>query len=104
MRGLYYFLLVSNFGEEVPYIDKTPKTTADYNHPNSPKGLIYQKIINDFTSAIDLLPTRSEMKTKYNTYCRATKGSAQGFLAKVYMYSPFSIGVNLPNLTKPSNF
>jgi len=84
LRGLYYFILVQAFGD-VPLITDAPETiTNEYLYPKrAPKEEVYQQIIQDLTDAMNLLPVRE-------TYSgadigRASKGSATGLLAKVYL-------------------
>jgi len=83
LRANYYFILVRYFGD-VPLIT-TPQSTTDTNYYPSrvDKQQIYNLIVQDLKDAIDLLPTR-------DTYTgadvgRASKGSAVGLLAKVYL-------------------
>ena len=87
LRALYYFTLVRVYGG-VPRIDKVfsadsvAQVTASYVRAS--KDDIYNLIISDLTDAINKLP----LKTAYSNadIGRATKGAAQGLLAKVYMY------------------
>ncbi len=87
LRAFYYFNLVRVFGD-IPKIDRVfsadsaSAITAAY--VRSPKSEIYDLIIADLTDAIAKLP----LKTSYpsSDLARASKGAAQGLLAKVYMY------------------
>lgn len=88
LRGFYYMHLVQLFGETVPLVIKPVKDDADYYPTNSNKGEIYAQIISDFQLAADLLPLRSVMYADVAKIGRATKGTAQGYLAKAYMYRP----------------
>lgn len=82
LRAHYYFILIRLFGD-VPLIT-VPQTPEDDLRPaRTPKAQVYDLIISDLKKAIDLLPIRS-------TYTgadvgRASKGSAVGMLAKVYL-------------------
>lgn len=82
LRATYYFILVRLFGD-VPLIT-VPQTPADDLRPaRTSKTDVYDLIIKDYTEAIELLPAKG-------TYLgadigRATKGSAAGMLAKVYL-------------------
>lgn len=88
LRGLLYMHLVMLFGETVPLIKTPVKSNADYYPTNSKPGEIYALIISDFQQAADLLPLRSEMYSNAAFIGRATKGAAQSYLAKAYMYRP----------------
>jgi starch-binding outer membrane protein, SusD/RagB family len=87
LRAFYYFNLVKCFGG-VPKIDRvfnadsSAQITASYTRAT--KDEIYDLIISDLTDAAARLP----LKTAYAAadLGRATKGAAQGMLAKVYMY------------------
>ena len=82
LRANYYFILVRYFGD-LPIIT-TPQSPSDNLYPTrSPKQDVYNLIIQDLKDAINLLPSR-------DTYSgadvgRASKGSAVGLLAKVYL-------------------
>lgn len=88
MRGFFYLQLGLNFGEEVPFTDQTPKNRDDFFLANSPKGFLYQRIIEDFQTAAELLPIREDMYSIPENIGRATKGAALGYLGKTYMYRP----------------
>jgi starch-binding outer membrane protein, SusD/RagB family len=87
LRAWFYFNLVKCYGG-VPKIDKVfssdsvAQITAAYTRAT--KDEIYNLIISDLTEAAANLPA----KTAYAPadLGRATKGAAQGLLAKVYMY------------------
>lgn len=79
LRGLHYFNLVRIFGT-VPLITAQLKDTKpeNINAGNSTIDAIYTQITKDLTDAISNLP-------KDNATGRATKGAAEGLLAKVYL-------------------
>ncbi len=82
LRGLYYFILVRYFGD-VPLITE-PQVQGDNLRPaRVDKSLVYDLIIEDLTTAKDLLPEKSSYSS--NDRGRATKGAAAGLLAKVYL-------------------
>jgi len=85
LRALYYFDLVRAFGE-VPLIESayTDPETAREGVPKSSEEDIYNFIIADLNAAIDALPLKSEYPG--SELGRATKGAAQGLLAKVYLF------------------
>jgi starch-binding outer membrane protein, SusD/RagB family len=77
LRGLYYFHLVDMFGS-VPL----PTHIADV----LPQGTIaegWERVINDFKSASDLLPVKYDQ----GNVGRATKGAALAFLGKAYLFN-----------------
>jgi len=76
LRALNYFWLVRSFGaipiQEINLVERAPTVE------------VYEYIEQDLLDAIDALPLKSEYA---NTELgRATKGAAQGLLAKVYLY------------------
>jgi len=82
LRGLYYFNLVRLFGD-VPLI-LVPQAPGDNLRPTrTPKAEVYNQIIKDLTEAIDQLPARETYALSDKG--RASKGSAAGLLAKVYL-------------------
>lgn len=85
LRAFYYFDLVRAFGE-VPLIDQvyTDPEEARNAVEKSPEDVIYDFIIQDLTDAISVLPLKSEYPAA--DLGRATKGAAQGLLAKVYLF------------------
>jgi hypothetical protein len=82
LRALYYFNLVRLFGD-VPLITKPQVVGDDLKVKRSPKADVYALIIQDLTDAIAALPAA----TSYSgaDIGRASKGSATGLLAKVYL-------------------
>lgn len=81
-RAYYNFELTNVFGD-VPLRDHDPKP-SEYNIPKSSHADVVKLIISDLETAILKLPTRSEWGTA--GLGRVTKGTAQGLLAKVYLY------------------
>lgn len=88
LRGIYYLHLCSIFGETIPLIQAPVKSSADYYPTNSKAGEIYALIISDFQKAKGYLPAKSDLYADASNIGRATKGAAQGYLAKAYMYRP----------------
>lgn len=82
MRALYYFWLVRLFGD-VPLITEPQTLASDYRVPRTPKVEVYAQIIKDLEDAISALPPRETYTG--NDIGRASKGSAVGLLAKVYL-------------------
>ena len=85
LRAFYYFNLVRAFGE-VPLVENayTDPETARNAVPKSSEEDIYNFIIADLTAAISVLPLKSEYPS--SELGRATRGAAQGMLAKVYLF------------------
>lgn len=78
MRALYYFFLVTRFGN-VPLITEIPTTTE--GQPISPSDAIYDLIVSDLQSAsASLLPKGVEVNG------RATREAAIAMLGKVYLF------------------
>ncbi len=82
VRANYYFNLVRAFGD-VPLILKQSESTDDFLVKRTPTQEVYQSIIDDLEIAVKQLP----LKSTYNAddVGRASKGAAQGLLAKVHL-------------------
>ncbi len=82
LRAYAYFMLVRNYGR-VPIIDTViTKSAAEANVPQSQPAAVYQFIEADLTYAAANLPNSYDAKF----VGRATRGAANGLLAKVYLY------------------
>ena len=78
LRALYYFFLVTRFGD-VPMPITIPEGTLGL--PRTPKEEVYQQIVEDLQDASNtLLEKGAEQKG------RATKGAAIAMLGKVYLF------------------
>jgi hypothetical protein len=82
LRATYYFILVRLFGD-VPLITVPQTPEGDLRPARTPKSQVYDLIIKDLTEAIILLPSKDTYKG--SDVGRASKGSAAGMLAKVYL-------------------
>jgi hypothetical protein len=82
LRGLYYFILARMFGD-VPLILKSQAPGDDLRPVRTETNLVYEQIINDLEKAKNLLPARESYSTAEKG--RASKGSATGLLAKVFL-------------------
>jgi len=82
LRAHYYFILVRLFGD-VPLITEPQTPEDDLRPARAPKAQVYELIVADLKKAIDLLPARSAYTGA--DVGRASKGSAAGLLAKVYL-------------------
>lgn len=80
LRALCYFDLVRGFGN-IPLVTTLD---PDVKQPQATPAEVYQLIIDDLTFAAANLPTRAQITSEQNG--RATKGSADGMLAKVYLF------------------
>ncbi|WP_321478977.1 RagB/SusD family nutrient uptake outer membrane protein [uncultured Bacteroides sp.] len=83
IRAFHYFELVKNFGG-VPIVLKKLMPSEVKGIKRSSVAEVYQQIEKDLTEAIPDLPKRSEYAPV--DMGRATKGAAQGYLGKVYLY------------------
>ena len=90
LRGLSRFYLVYFFGDEIPDRDYTTTGGDDYLLPPAEPGQIYQRMVQDFKDASELLTEWNYEGTADEG--RATKGSALAFLAKAYMGRPILDG------------
>jgi len=82
LRAHYYFILVRFFGD-VPLTLKPVEPGDDLRPFRTPKAEIYNQIISDLNQAITLLPPKEQYSG--SDVGRASKGSAVGMLAKVYL-------------------
>lgn len=82
LRAIHYFWLVRSFGP-VPLVEE-PLSSDQHNKVRLSEEEIYAFIERELQEAMELLPKKSEYQSR--DLGRATKGSAQGFLAKVYLY------------------
>ena len=81
LRAKFYFDLVRLFGR-IPFIDHTLGASEYYEIDQVSQEKVYELIIDDLESAIEVLP---ETVNSANTG-RATKGAAQALLARVYLF------------------
>ncbi|TDH23067.1 RagB/SusD family nutrient uptake outer membrane protein [Segetibacter sp. 3557_3] len=85
LRGFYYFNLVRAFGG-VPKVVRVPEpaeVNSDEFQTRASVADIYAVILEDLQFAVDNLSVKGTAGTQLG---RATKGAAQSYLAKVYMY------------------
>nr|MBX2871357.1 RagB/SusD family nutrient uptake outer membrane protein [Saprospiraceae bacterium] len=81
LRAYFYFNLVRWFGD-LPLITK-PLEASEFEQERVPAADIYALIKQDLRDAIDQLPLKSKYPSQ--ELGRATKGAAQGLLAKVHL-------------------
>lgn len=83
LRGYYYLLLVSNFGD-VPLILQSTSSPylEDLNLPRTSAQLVYEQIIKDMTYAADHVDHISDIKHGG----RVSKSAAYGMMARVHLY------------------
>jgi hypothetical protein len=91
LRGFSRFYLTFFFGDEIPDRDYAV-SSSDFYAMSAEKGVIYQRMVDDFKNAANLLPLRSVMYADPSNIGRATKGAAQAMLAKAYMGRPILDG------------
>lgn len=82
LRAYFYFFLVRGWGD-VPLITKE-LSSNEYKQESNPASDIYDLIIDDLESAIEVLPSKSGYSD--SDLGRATQGAAQGLLAKVFLF------------------
>ena len=82
MRAWYYFNLVKTFGD-VPLV--LSSDLQSYDMSRTPKEEVWAQIIKDLTEAEAVLPEASEYSA--DDHGRATKGAAQAYLGKAYLYT-----------------
>lgn len=82
LRGMYYFLLVSNFGD-VPL--RTVPSNSDSEAmmiASSPEAEVWKQVEEDFKEAEKYLPVERDA----SELGRATRGAAIAYLGKTYIY------------------
>lgn len=79
LRALYYFFIVTRFGD-APLITTLPPEDG-VGLPKNSSDEIYAQIINDLQEAIPTLKPKGEEENG-----RATRGAAQALLGKVYLF------------------
>ena len=84
IRGYAYFTLTNLFGD-VPLIIEPQQSITQVLLPRTAKAQIITQIISDFKQAKSLLPSVKEYRGTTNLG-RASKGAAQAFLGKLYVY------------------
>lgn len=85
LRGLYYFNLVRFFGG-VPKVIRVPdpaEGNSDEFQTRASAADIYNIVFEDLQFAVDNLPLKGDAGSQTG---RATKGAAQSYLAKAYLY------------------
>lgn len=83
LRGMYYFLLVSNYGDVPLRLVPAFEDPDGANKPSSPEADVWKQVIADFKVAKENLPvTRPASEAG-----RATKGAAIAFLGKALVYT-----------------
>jgi len=82
LRAYYYFFLVRAYGG-VPEITE-PLQPSEFEQSRASQEAIYSLIEEDLTDAISNLPPRSQYADAQMG--RATKGAAEGLLAKVHLF------------------
>ncbi|WP_372774304.1 RagB/SusD family nutrient uptake outer membrane protein [Mangrovibacterium sp.] len=83
IRAYCYLELVTLFGG-VPLMTVNPVGEAEYHKPRATAAEIYDQIEQDLTEAILDLPLKSAYSE--NEKFRFSKGTAQAFLGKAYLY------------------
>jgi starch-binding outer membrane protein, SusD/RagB family len=82
LRAHYYFILTEFFGD-VPLVLQPVEPGGDLRPFRTSKATVNNQIISDLNKAITLLPPREQYSGA--DVGRASKGSAIGMLAKVYL-------------------
>src|SRR5690606_1591974 len=81
LRAYNYFILVTLYGD-VPLI-----TNVQYESDEivrDPKALVFEQVIMDLKEAAEVLPLRVDLAP--DELGRITKGAAQAYLGKVFLY------------------
>lgn len=83
LRGLYYFLLVTNYGDVPLRLVPAGDDPDGVMKSSSPAADVWQQVIADFTTAKQYLPVTRPSSEKG----RATKGAAIAYLGKSLVYT-----------------
>lgn len=81
LRGYFYFLLVSNFGD-VPLVITPTKDLDNLKVARTPSAEVYKRITEDMETAFPLVKTAAELG--YGG--RVSKSAVAGILARVYLH------------------
>ncbi|QYH39567.1 MULTISPECIES: RagB/SusD family nutrient uptake outer membrane protein [Algoriphagus] len=86
VRALNHFNLTNYFGD-VPLVLRATAAPIDESYfvSRDPKSTVLQRVQQDLTEAISLLP--ASYSSNNNTRHRATRGAAQALLARLYLYT-----------------
>lgn len=84
LRAYCYFELVKSFGG-VPLVTNVPDPQAVISVPRSTKDQCFAQIVKDLSEAAAVLPERAALSA--DQIGRATKGAANAYLAKAYLYT-----------------
>ncbi|MEN0054941.1 MAG: RagB/SusD family nutrient uptake outer membrane protein [Mucilaginibacter sp.] len=82
IRAFCYFNLVQLYGG-VPLVTASVDAGSDFYQPRASVDEVYALIFSDLADAVTNLPTRTTQPAA--EFYRATKGAAQGYLAKAYL-------------------
>lgn len=88
LRGFFNLMLCSMYGETIPLYTSVISSNNDYYPANAKPGEVYAAIVADFLKAATLLPERSKMYANSALIGRATKGAAEAYLARTYLWRP----------------
>lgn len=81
LRGYFYFLLVSNFGD-VPLLLESTKSVSGNLVARTPSRAVYEQIVQDMETAFSLVMTAGEV----GHGGRVNKSAVAGMLARVYIH------------------
>jgi starch-binding outer membrane protein, SusD/RagB family len=85
LRAFYYFHLVTMFGEEVPLVIETPKSSSDYFVAAAQPGQVWDLIVSDLEFAKTALWTQERYAT-IGELGRASSGAAAAMLGKTHLF------------------
>jgi hypothetical protein len=80
IRAWYYFILTQVYGDVVLSLRSLGKDSSSYQLPRTAKAIVTDSILSDLNFAIANLPD-----TAYSPSGHIVKGTALGYLAKVYL-------------------
>ncbi|SEA80962.1 Starch-binding associating with outer membrane [Pedobacter hartonius] len=82
LRAFCYFNLVQLYGG-VPLTISSVNASSDFYQPRNSVDEVYKQIFSDLQDGVTQLPARTAQPA--TEFYRATKGAAQGYLAKAYL-------------------
>jgi len=103
LRGYLHFMLLRWYGE-VPILLSTTKSSdpEEVKVERDPLPQVYEQVISDLTFAAENLPMSYD--NNVFTRGRATKGAAQGILAKVYLRRAYTSFAGANDFTEAANW
>jgi hypothetical protein len=102
VRALFYLEVVRNWGDvPAPFVPSSE--TPDLNLPQTPRNIIYDRLLGDLALASKLLPWRKS--SDVNAYERITKGAAKAIRARIALFrGGYSANARTGQMERPADY